>query len=556
MDCLTLKKANCQNCHKCIRYCPVKSIRFSQDQAYIIDNECVLCGQCYLVCPQDAGQITDQTDRVRAWLTEEEPVIASLAPSFVAYFRGFGIQSLRTALQSLGFYDAFPASEGAAVVSNEYQRMLETGEWDNLITSCCHATNLLVQKHFPQLVPQLAPVLSPMQAHAQQIKRQYPNAKTVFVGPCIAKKDEAVLYNGLVDAVLTFEELSDWLKAERIELTHQEQIDGTDSCLFPITGGVLQSMSRKVPGYTYLAVDGVEDCMEVLSEMAQGNVHHCVLELSACEGGCIGGPIMRRFAPHLMSNYIAVSQYAGEQISPPVSLDPRDLYKEFTAIKPELPEPSEEEISKVLWEMGKTDPSKEINCGSCGYNTCRERAIAVCQGKSGTQMCMPYLLEKAERFSDNIVHSTPTVLLVLNEQLEIQQINEAALDMFHIESAEDVIGKSVEYILDMQDFEQVLGSGSNIDGHRFYLSRYERYVEESIVYDADSHLLICMLHDVTGEETQRERKMMISRQTVEIADRVVDKQMRVVQEIASLLGETVAETKIALTKLKESIIDE
>lgn len=554
MDCLTLKKANCHDCHKCIRYCPVKSIRFSDNQAYIIGNECILCGRCYLVCPQDAGKITDHTDKVRAMIASDAPVIASLDPSFVAYYKGFGMASMRNALQALGFYDVQTDAMGAALVANEYQRRLQEGECDNLITSSCHSVNLLIQKHFPQLLPMLAPVLSPMQAQAQHIKRQYPDAKAVFIGPCIAKKHEASTGEGWVDAVLTFEELSDWLKAEQIELTACEE-SGGEACLFPFTGGILRSMKQRPSEYTYMAVDGADDCIEALKELAEGNVHHCVLELSACEGGCIGGPVMRRFAPHLVGNYIAVSKAAGEMPQPP-AIDAAELHKSFKAIKKETAEPTEEQIRSVLWQMGKTSPAREINCGSCGYNTCRERAIAVCLGKSGTEMCMPYLKEKAERFSDNIVHSTPTVLLVLNEALEVQQLNEAALDMFGITSADEVVGKSVEHILDPADFEQVLGSGSNIDGQRFYLSRQKKYVEETIVYDEDSRLLICMLHDVTGEETEREKKQMISRYTVEIADSVVDKQMRVVQEIASLLGETVAETKIALTKLKESIIDE
>ena len=206
--------------------------------------------------------------------------------------------------------------------------------------------------------------------------------------------------------------------------------------------------------------------------------------------------------------------------------------------------------------MGKTKPSDELNCGSCGYDTCREKAIAICQGKAEISMCLPYLKDKAENFSDTIVRNTPNGLIVLNEKLEVQQINRAALKILNLRLASDILGDQVVRVMEPGDFVSVLSKGSAIHNKRVYLAEYEKYVDETIVYDNEYRLLICILRDVTEEETQREKKESISRQTVEIADRVVDKQMRIVQEIASLLGETAAETKIALSNLKESISDE
>lgn len=171
-------------------------------------------------------------------------------------------------------------------------------------------------------------------------------------------------------------------------------------------------------------------------------------------------------------------------------------------------------------------------------------------------MCLPYLKDKAESFSDTIVRNTPNGLIVLNEKLEVQQINRAALKILNLRLASDILGDQVVRIMEPGDFIEVLSKGTPIHNKRVYLAEYEKYVEETIVYDNEYRLLICILRDVTEEETQREKKENISRQTVEIADRVVDKQMRIVQEIASLLGETAAETKIALSKLKESISNE
>ena len=225
-------------------------------------------------------------------------------------------------------------------------------------------------------------------------------------------------------------------------------------------------------------------------------------------------------------------------------------------IERKLQPPTEQEIGEILRQMGKFKPADELNCGSCGYNTCREKAVAIYQGKAEISMCLPYLKDKAESFSDNIVNNTPNGLMVLNEKLEVQQINTAAMRMMHIRSIHDILGDQVVRILDPTLFMRVLESGRSVRNKRVYLAEYERYVEQTIVYDKDYRLLICIMRDITDEENQRERKEDISRQTVEIADKVVDKQMRIVQEIASLLGETAAETKIALTKLKETIADE
>ena len=206
--------------------------------------------------------------------------------------------------------------------------------------------------------------------------------------------------------------------------------------------------------------------------------------------------------------------------------------------------------------MGKTRKDQELNCGSCGYNTCREKAVAIFRGKAEISMCLPYLKEKAESFSDNIINNTPNAIIVLNENLEVQQINKAALRLMNIPHASDVMGEQVIRILDPADFMEVIKTNRSIRNEKKYLVEYDKYVEETIIFDAEYHILICLLRDVSAEEKARERKESVSHTTADIADKVVENQMRIVQEIASLLGETAAETKVALMKLKESIADE
>ncbi len=556
MNCLTLKKSNCKNCYKCIRHCPVKSIRFSGNQAHIINNECILCGQCFVVCPQDAKEIVDETEKVKVLLQSGDPVYVSLAPSFVANYPGVGIEAMTRALKKLGFAGVEETAIGATMVKTEYERMLKEEARDVIITSCCHSINLLIQKYFPDALEYLADVVSPMQAHCLDLKKRYPNCKTVFIGPCVAKKDEAEHYAGIVDAVLTFEELTRWLQKEDVLLEKIMDADeNSRTRFFPTTGGVLKTMER-LPDFTYMALDGVENCIEALKEVVAGKVHKCVLEMSACVGSCLGGPIMEKYSNSRIQDYMAVKAYAGDKDFIVDQPDPLEMKKGFSSIAPKAIVPTEAEIYSVLRQMGKFRPEQELNCGSCGYNTCREKAIAICQGKAEISMCLPYLKDKAESFSDTIVENTPNGLIVLNEKLEVQSINGAARRLMNIRAASDVMGAHVARILDPEVFLTVLNTRRNILSSRTYLAEYKRYVDFSVMYDFDSRLLIGIMRDVTDEELAREKKEDISQKTIEVADKVVEKQMRIVQEIASLLGETAAETKIALTKLKESIINE
>lgn len=554
---LKLKKSNCKNCYKCIRNCPVKSIRFSANQAHIVGNECILCGRCFVVCPQNAKEIINDTEKVKVLLSGEKQVIASIAPSFVANYHGVGIKALEKALQKVGFAFAEETAIGATIVKKEYERILQEEKPSVLISSCCHSVNLLIQKHYQNSLPYLAQVLSPMQAHCTDIKRRYPDARTVFIGPCVAKKDECNHYDGIVDAVLTFEELSRIFENQDIVL--EKEMDSSEASrarLFPTAGGILKTMKRDQEQYTYLAIDGLENCMAALDEIEKGNITNCFVEMSACAGSCVNGPVMEKYHHTPISDYKQVASYAGKYDFEVAPLTATDIVKQFEFIDRKLGMPTENEIFTILRQTGKTKPSQELNCGSCGYNTCREKAIAIFQGKADLTMCMPFLKDRAESFSSNIINNTPNGIIVLNENLEVQQINKAACTIMNLSSARDILGEPVIRVLDPTDFMNVKLTGKTLHDKRVYLAEYARYVDVTILFDNDYKVLIGMLRDVTEQEKHREKKEYIARQTVEIADRVVDKQMRIVQEIASLLGETAAETKIALTKLKESIKDE
>lgn len=554
--CLTLKKSNCKNCYKCIRNCPVKAIRFSGDQAHIIADECILCGRCFVVCPQNAKEIVSEVEKVKVMIQSGEPVIASMAPSFIANYDGVGIDAMREGLQKLGFTDVEETAIGATMVKTDYERLVHEKQKPVIISSACASVNLLIQKHYPEMIKYLADTLSPMQAHCSDIKRRNPEAKTVFIGPCVAKKDEAQRYPGIVDAALTFEELTEWLEKENVRL--EKKVDSNPESLariFPTVAGILRTMKDRDPEYEYVAVDGIDNCIAALEDVAAGHVSNCFMEMSACKGSCVNGPVMEKYHPWFITDYLSVTRYAGDKDFPVEQPEISELSRRYDILEGMKDMPTERKIQEILSKMGKKKPSDELNCGTCGYDTCREKAIAIYQGKAEIEMCLPYLKEKAENFSNIIFDNTPNGLLVLNERLEIQQINPAACRIMNIRRPSDVLGSQIVTLLDPKPFLDALESRKSVF-QCAYLAEYDRYVEEQVLYDQSYRMLFCMLEDVSDEAAEREKKAEMRRQTTEVADKVVEKQMRIVQDIASLLGETAAETKIALTNLKESMKDE
>lgn len=553
---LKLKPSGCKDCYKCIRSCPVKAISFADNQAQIIEDECILCGQCYVVCPQNAKQVRNDTQKVRDALRAGKRVVASVAPSFVTGTSFADIEDMTDTLRQLGFAEVEETAIGAQFVSREYERILSASNSTKgrvMISSCCPAINSLIQKYYPDLLDKLAHVLSPMQAHCKAIKEREPDAFTVFIGPCIAKKKEAD-ESSIVDACLTFDELNDWMDAQSVRPVSKprKHEDGKRSRFYPTTGGIIKSMDLSKT-FDYIALDGTDSCMAALDEIRAGSFDNAFIEMSACKGSCISGPILREHAERPLTGVVKVTSYAG-----PADFDakaPASMSEQFMPSGLRRVMPGSAAIQEVLIAMGKTSPDKELNCGCCGYPTCRDKAAAVCMGKAEIGMCLPFLREKAESFSDKIISSTPNAIIVMNEDLIVQQINAAAQRMFKLRSPDDIVKAPIVRLLDPTDYMLVVQTGNSIVNKCHYIPEYKLYVEETVTYDKQYKILISIMRDVTEREQNREQEQELKRQTVEVTDKVIDKQMRVVQEIASLLGETTAETKLALTKLKDAMQD-
>ena len=550
---LLLKKEDCKSCYKCIRECALKSIRFAENRAQIVENECVYCGHCYVVCPQSAKEIRSDTARARALIASGRPVVVSLAPSFIADFPVSGLAEMRRALTALGFVEVEETARGARIVKSEYERMIASGEHRLIISSCCHSVNLLIQKRYPRALQYLARVDSPMVAHAKSIKARMPGAAVVFIGPCVSKKDEAERC-GQVDCVLTFDELTDWLQEAGVPLGESGALDGTEarSRFFPTPGGIIKSMDQQAD-FTYIPIDGLRRCMDALEEIERGGMENCFVEMNACEGSCIGGPVMHRYHREPITCKTRVDHYGGRSGADFSDRPADDLKKTFSYLGTGEVMPGEAAIEEVLHKLGKFRPEDELNCGTCGYPTCREKAIAVCQGKADLTMCLPFLKAKAESFSGAILDNTPNAILAMDTKLIIQQANEAAARLFGMGSARELVGLPIDTILGPVEYLQAIGGERSGGATRHYLADYDKFVEETIAFDPEYNLVISIIKDIT-EETRREKRLDEERRhTAELADRVIEKQMRVAQEIASLLGETTAETKIALTRLKDTI---
>ena len=554
---LNLNKNNCTDCYKCIRDCSVKAITFAKDTAEIVHSDCILCGRCYVTCPQKAKQVRNDVLRVKAAILSGRPVVVSLAPSFIANFRIRSLDVITKALKLLGFAEVQETAIGAQLVSEEYANIMREGKLPVIISSCCPSINMLIKKYYPTMLPYLAKVLTPMEAHCKLIKEQQPNAFTVFIGPCIAKKKEGD-ENPCVDAVLTFDELADWFAEEGIELPY-EHVDpaseGALARLYPATGGVLKA-TAKVEGYRRIAIDGIDNCRGVFDEIENSEFGKVFIEMSACEGSCVNGPCIRDHAERRLKGAMRVDTFAGNGEKPYEIESKPDIRAAYSFDGGRKVKFGSDAIRDMLYKMGKTSPEKELNCGSCGYPTCRDKAVAILEGKAKIEMCLPFLKEKAESFSDTIIHNTPTAIIVMDEDLVVQQINPSAVKMFKLKNAKDILHEHVVRILNPSDYQMMVTAALHTQNRKHYLADYGLYVDETILYDRQYHVVITLIRDVTEHEKLRVQGSELKQQTIDITNKVIDKQMRIVQEIASLLGETTAETQIALNKLKDAMTHE
>ena len=567
MRVIDFKDAKCRHCYKCVRHCAVKAISVRDEQARIMVDHCINCGRCLEVCPQNAKTFASDMDRVKGYLRQGMKTVISIAPSYAGVLEFDSPGQVVDALQRLGFAEVRETAEGAALVTNEYKKLVREGEMPNIITTCCPSVNDLVEKYYLDCAKLMAPVVSPMIAHGRYIKKIYgQDVKVVFLGPCIAKKQEAEgddRVTGAVDAILTFEELALWLKEEGIDLHScgEKPMGNPDpkiNRLYPVSGGVIQSVitEEESDGYHKVFVDGLENCMEMLECLERGELDHCFIEANVCEGGCAKGPASAHWNTSYVKTKVKIENgvsYRAARDLPDMSTE--ELAKRFGNRGLDDRMPTEEQIRRILMSTGKYSKEDELNCGACGYSTCREKAVAVFQGKAEVTMCMPYALTQAESMSNVVMDMTPNMIFVIGNDMRILDCNRKGQELLGVGHDEAVRRYIFEFI-EADDIESALLTREPVFHKKIRLDRGRIVAEETIVYIENLDAVLVLFQDVTREERIKEQHYNLKVETVEMAQKVIEKQMMVAQEIAGLLGETTAETKVTLTKLRDSILNE
>lgn len=553
MNYLDFKPARCKDCYRCLRECPVNAIQVINHQASIIEERCILCGNCTNVCPQNAKTVHSEADNVKELLRSGQRVVASVAPSFISSFRLNSFDQISQALSELGFSFCEETAVGAAAVTSEYKRLLESGTYRNLISSACPAVNRFVQIYYPEMLKYLAPVDSPMLAHSKLLRKRFPDARIVFIGPCIAKKREGG-ESSIIDGVLTFEDLNEMLKGNNITFKEEGSLEkaaaGASARIYPVSRGIIRSFCGTVPEYDYVAAEGIGKCRDILENL--DSMDHMFIELNCCEYACINGPCSLIKRGSAVEADAKVRKYAASALE--AGVDKEDISKSFERIKVKAFTPSDQQIKEILAKTGKTKPEDELNCGACGYSSCREKAWAVANGYADVEMCIPYMRSRAESMSDEVMRCTPNGIVMVDFDFRIQGINENAKRLLGI-SGNVANGSSFYDYGDIVEFVLAKNDGKDLQNKRVLINRTHKYVELSIVVMGDQKMMLGVLKDVTEEEDYNRRLKEVREKTFEITDGVIKKQMWIAQEIASLLGETTAETKVALLKLKEALKD-
>lgn len=553
-----------------MRSCPVKAIKIKNEQAVIVEELCIGCGQCLVICPQNAKDIKSDLEEVKDAIRNNKKVIASIAPSFAGAFDMLEAGQIVTALKKLGFKKIEETALGAEIVAELYKEYMEKQNSSNLITTCCPSANYLVEYYFPSLTKYMLPIVSPMLAHGKVLKYEYGmDSYVVFIGPCTAKKIEAINFQhkGTIDAVLTFEELTKWLEEEELPLKElpPQPFDKKSfkrGSAFPMGGGVIASFinEQKNNLYEVIKVDGIESCMEVFESMEKGNIQNVCVEVNTCRGSCIGGPGMPKQEKDFFKRCKKVQAYVRNREAYPIE-KPLEIPKTINFTKGffdrhiDKPKATEEEIRNILRKIGKYEPADELNCGGCGYNTCREKAQAVFEGMAEVNMCLPFMRSKAERLTNVIFENTPNIIIVVDEDMRVKEFNPTAERIFKI-SAEDIKDKPVSIVMDEHNFYKVKESKENLIGQKIAYPAYDVVLLQSILYLEKQNVLLAIMTNTTVEEKHKRELTRVKENTIDAAQKVIEKQMRVAQEIASLLGETTAETKVILTKLKEIAMEE
>jgi len=564
---LIVRPASCKDCHKCLRECPVAAIGFKDNQAFIIEEKCIYCGNCIKTCPQGAKSALFEEKKLEAYLESDSYLIASIAPSFVAAFSELKPGQLVKALKLIGFDYIAETAEAAARVVQQFKE--ERKEMDKtLMTSCCPAVVNLIEKHYPELLPQLASVLSPMMLQTAELKNKFEKARVVFIGPCLAKIEESKnekRRNYRPDIVITFEHLRLFLEKKGIKISelNEVEVDLPASQLtadYALSGGAVKAadLLRADPGCgnKALHLSGLDNIINFLEDLKRDKAKIKVelVELLACSGGCINGPAINNdlsipLKELEVHNYLTANKKNKIKSYLPINKEV-SIKREHQNKKMQLPEVPESAIRKILASIAKEKKEDEKECGGCGYSSCRDKAAAVYHGFAEKKMCIPYMKSRAESLSQIIVESSHNAIVVVNDQMEIQKFNPVARELF-TQTNRDLKGIKLDKFINSSSFQKAWNLNQRLIHQKCSYKKGGIIVDQTIFALKEHKVIVGILTDISQQEKQRLELQKMKKVAVEKTNDVVNKQMQTVQEIAGLLGETTVETKAALTELAD-----
>lgn len=548
-------KARCRDCNRCVRVCPVKAIRMHDGQAYVVDQRCIGCGTCVRECPQGAKSYRHDLERARRLIGAGVAVAASVAPSFAAVFPSWQRRRLPSALRRLGFAYVGETAIGAYHVAHQTAVVVAARPERSHVCTACPALVRYVERYRPELIDHLVPVVSPMIAHARHIRqRMSGEVRVVFMGPCVAKKAEAERpeHAGLVDCVLTFIELDEWFRGEGIDLSACEESDFDEtpegeSRLFPLEGGSVRTSgwSTDLLAGDVVAASGFAEICTALDGLQEEGAPR-VLEPLFCTQGCINGPAMIGMRNTFLCRGDVLDYAAAQRGRAPDDRLYSDLQTRFRIADAETPV-SEEQVRHVLEMTGKAREADQLNCGACGYPSCRDKAIAVIRGMAESEMCIPYMRRLAEQRVDRIIETSPNGIVILDEHLRILHMNPAFRKFFMCSDA--VYGQPVSYLLDPEPFERLASGQEQVVEMTVEYKQYNLVCHQILYQLPEERQYVGILVNITHGRTSQEKLDHLRAQTVLQARELLEHQIQMAQRLAQFLGESTAKGEDLVEKL-------
>ena len=558
-------EAECQDCYKCVRHCPVKAIQVRDGHAAVIPEMCEACGNCVEVCPVKAKQVRNGTGRARRLLAETVPVYVSLAPSWVSEFRGVSAAQLVRALKELGVAGVSETALGAQLVSAEIARELDGGSPGLLLSSACPTSVDFIRKYLPELAGRITPVASPLIAHCRLLRDTFgENIRTVFIGPCIAKKNESDRHPDLLNLALTYPELRQLFREEGIDparVTPRAEDSfvpeaAEEGARYPIEGGMndtiaFQTRNRKVHYVTLSGLENIDLALSGIRELPKGET--VFVEMLACHGGCVHGPCAEHDSPGLLER-LRVLNYARLPEQPRRRTAKGGIGDDFPAAAFEPPVPGINEIAAALRSIGKNSPEDELNCDGCGYDTCRNFAQALLAGRAEPSMCVSYLKKQAQKKANALLRSISSAVVITDKKLQIIECNRNFAALFGEDTLEafdacpGLAGADLKRIVPFAGlFASSLQSGHDV--RRDSLKVGKRLYNLNIFNIEPREVVGAVIFDVTNTEMRREQIAARARE-------VIDRNLATVQEIACRLGEQMADTELLLRSIADNYADE